>query len=582
MKIRHIEIRHFRGIESLSWAPSPGFNCLVGPGDSGKTTVLDAIELALTPRQQASFDDSDFYQGDCSRPFEITVTIGDLPAAFKSIGQYGEHTRGWDPVKQGIVDEPDEAGMLETVLSTQLTVDANLEPSWRIFTERLAAEGRDDRMFRFEDRKRMAPVRLGGYADRHLSWGRYSVLNRLSQGENGESEILARAIRAARESFATGGVTLFKSLLGDVAILARRVGVPLGNALNAQLDIQEISINAAGISLHDGELPLRVLGSGSSRLVVAALQQLAGKTAPFSLIDEIEHGLEPHRICGLLRFLRSSQTDKSPQAFVTTHSPIVLEELSIDELFISRRDTSTGSMTVFPANTGIPEHSAQAQIRATPSAYLARAVIVCEGKTEVGILRGLDRYWISKGEEPFATRGIAIAHGGQKDIAGKDKAPIVSRYFRSLSYRVALVLDGDRNPHDPNAIPSLEADGVKLLRWSPGKATEDVLFRDLEPVALRKVIEILETGEDSDGIVDQINSFANKRMIVDFEELKTRCADSQIRHCLAKCSKQHKWIKRHLTISERIAFEVLGPHASELNAENAKTIQELREWVDSE
>ncbi|HHE8445362.1 TPA: AAA family ATPase [Citrobacter braakii] len=46
-KIRHIEVENFRVIKKLSWSPSPGLNCLIGPGDSGKSTILDAIDLAL-------------------------------------------------------------------------------------------------------------------------------------------------------------------------------------------------------------------------------------------------------------------------------------------------------------------------------------------------------------------------------------------------------------------------------------------------------------------------------------------------------------------------------------------------------
>ncbi|MFT7684292.1 MAG: putative ATP-dependent endonuclease of OLD family [Moritella dasanensis] len=45
--IRQILIRNFRGIESLNWTPHPGLNCLIGPGDSGKSTILDAIDLCV-------------------------------------------------------------------------------------------------------------------------------------------------------------------------------------------------------------------------------------------------------------------------------------------------------------------------------------------------------------------------------------------------------------------------------------------------------------------------------------------------------------------------------------------------------
>lgn len=50
-RIRKLEIRNFRSIKKLDWAPSEGINCLIGPGDSGKSTVLDAIDLCLGSRR---------------------------------------------------------------------------------------------------------------------------------------------------------------------------------------------------------------------------------------------------------------------------------------------------------------------------------------------------------------------------------------------------------------------------------------------------------------------------------------------------------------------------------------------------
>jgi putative ATP-dependent endonuclease of OLD family len=128
VKIRHIEIMNFRGIRELAWAPSPHVNCLIGPGDAGKTTIIDAIELALAPRHQVTFDDCDFYGAQPEHPIDIMITLGELPLNFTPLSKYGEYTRGWNAQDKTIVDEPDEASGLELVLSTQLTVDRTLEP----------------------------------------------------------------------------------------------------------------------------------------------------------------------------------------------------------------------------------------------------------------------------------------------------------------------------------------------------------------------------------------------------------------------------------------------------------------------
>jgi len=66
-KIRHIEIRNFRGVKYLNWAPKDGINCLIGPGDSGKTSILDAIDGCLSVRRNVDFSDADFFQMDGER-----------------------------------------------------------------------------------------------------------------------------------------------------------------------------------------------------------------------------------------------------------------------------------------------------------------------------------------------------------------------------------------------------------------------------------------------------------------------------------------------------------------------------------
>jgi len=41
--ILRLTIERFRGIETLIWYPEPGVNVILGGGDVGKTTILDAI-----------------------------------------------------------------------------------------------------------------------------------------------------------------------------------------------------------------------------------------------------------------------------------------------------------------------------------------------------------------------------------------------------------------------------------------------------------------------------------------------------------------------------------------------------------
>jgi putative ATP-dependent endonuclease of the OLD family len=45
--IYHLTIERFRCIKTFSWHPAKGVNVILGGGDVGKTTILDAIALLL-------------------------------------------------------------------------------------------------------------------------------------------------------------------------------------------------------------------------------------------------------------------------------------------------------------------------------------------------------------------------------------------------------------------------------------------------------------------------------------------------------------------------------------------------------
>lgn len=107
-----------------------------------------------------------------------------------------------------INDERAEGDLLALTVKASL-VPETLDWRWEIFNERL--EGEPPR-FGLKDAKLIAPNRLGEYADRHLTWGRNSVLGRLGKGPNA-AELLAGSVRQARTSFAAGDRTSFADVI---------------------------------------------------------------------------------------------------------------------------------------------------------------------------------------------------------------------------------------------------------------------------------------------------------------------------------------------------------------------------------
>ncbi|RRH96710.1 hypothetical protein EH240_22325 [Mesorhizobium tamadayense] len=156
--IRAIEIENFRSVKALKWLPREGINCLIGPGDSGKSTLLDAIDYCIGARRSLQLTDSDFTAVDIEKPVRICVTLGVLPDALKSIESYGQYLRGFNAATGEIAPEP-EAG-LETVQTVQLLVESDLEPQWSLVSQRAAAQGLS-RSLNWADRVKLSPTRLG-------------------------------------------------------------------------------------------------------------------------------------------------------------------------------------------------------------------------------------------------------------------------------------------------------------------------------------------------------------------------------------------------------------------------------------
>jgi putative ATP-dependent endonuclease of OLD family len=270
--IRKIEIANFRCLKKFSWLPAPGINCLIGPGDSGKSTILDAIDYCLGARRNLQLVDTDFHCLDVTQPITIAITLGQLDDTLKSIEAYGLYLRGFNKETGDIVEEPEASH--ETILTLQLQVLADLEPQWTLVSARGAAQGQT-RNLNWQDRLRLAPTRLGAFSEHNLSWRRGSILNRLSEERPDASAALVAAARDVRIAFGEQAHAQLSEALGAVSEAAKSLGIPIGT-VKALLDSHSVSVSGGTISLHNEDgVPLKELGLGSARLLIAGLQRKA-------------------------------------------------------------------------------------------------------------------------------------------------------------------------------------------------------------------------------------------------------------------------------------------------------------------
>lgn len=543
MEIKRLKVRHFRGINQLDWNVAGRLVCLVGPGDSTKSTILEAVELALTPRRIVSFDDADFYNADTRNPILIELTVGNVPTDLLSLAKFGYLIRGGNSSSE-IRDEFQEDD--EALLTIRLGVDETLEPTWLVVN---AGHPEGKRISAF-DRAKFGVSRIGDFVDWQFSWGQGSALTRLMEQKEDIRLVLADARRHAKASLNIDELPLLKQSAKNAETIGKKLGVAARSEAGfvPHLDVRSVSIGASILALHDGPIPLRQAGLGTSRLLSMGLQHEAGRTGGITLIDEIEHGLEPHRVRRLLHVLRTGirleetpyadntvETETANQFFLTTHSPVALCELEPADLRIVRSENGVTDIKQ-------PDDILRPLLRTNPDAFLARRVIVCEGKTEIGFCRALDVWW-SDAEHSFAYVGAALANG-----EGNSRGPAAAVSFAGLGYQTAFFGDSDE-PLNPDEATLTRA-GVRTIVWVGGVSIEERVALDLPWdgfVAMARLV--LEEHGDDHVQAKLAPEFGcqPKDVPVDPEEWKALFSeDAVVRSAFAKAAKEKKaaWFKR--------------------------------------
>jgi energy-coupling factor transporter ATP-binding protein EcfA2 len=567
MRIRHLSVSNFRGIREMGWAlPDKAFFCLIGRGDCTKSTILEALRRIFFPQWNLVFDDADFYQCKPENTIRLEAVLGCIPEEFRDLETYGHCLCGWDQANFRRHDDPGEG--LEDALRIRLAVGADLEPTWRV----IKADEDEGVRFKTNDRAKAAVSLIGAASDRHLTWSRGSLLNQLTETENISSSLAeaARAAKAAMEAHRGESLTKFDQVAKTVETTARTLGVNVASSYKAQLDSDAINVRVAGLAIHDGDMPLRQLGLGSKRMLTTGLQKNSLRVPHITLFDEVEIGLEPHRIARLLHHLKE---DNKGQYLLTTHSPVVLRELTVDDLYIVH--SSAGKTEIVAANKPAIADSIQGKIRLGAEAFLAPKIIVCEGATEAGFLRGLDNYWVSKGKNSFAYQGVALF-----DANGASKIMEIAPGLKDLGYNVSVLADSD----SPDQFSDVHADelrakGVTVTVWGGGVSIERRVFADLPWQAVMASFDVACLMHlDREKILDQIQSQYGQAL----DRNSATWTDVPIlRDALGKAAGVSEWYKRQSWAQQWVG--AIAHHLDDITIQDtdlSRKICSIREWID--
>ncbi|MCK4885791.1 MAG: ATP-binding protein, partial [Planctomycetes bacterium] len=399
---------------------------------------------------------SDFYNSDVTQAIEIRITFRPPPQEFWVDTKFGLCLRGWDKTKKEVVDDPSEDDRLEKVLTIQLKIDESLVPEWSIYTDRNPA----GEHISFKDRQKLGITRIGENIHSELSWTRGSALSRLTTDKaEAEKNILA-ANRDLKKHVDRDGFENLKPSLDIIKIGYEELGLNI-KELKASIDPETFKSRIGTLSLHQGKVPARRLGLGSRRLLAIAAQLKCVSDGSIMLIDEVETALEPYKIKHLLRILRSKvEEEYSGQFIFTSHHQAVIEELGCGPLFSVIKNNNI-------AVTQIPD-AIQGTVRSMPTALLSPKVVVCEGATEVGLLRALEQKLLKEDIK----KTLAYNHIVVVDAKGGDNVKPSVENLKLIDKKVCVFMDSDKDN-----LPS--EDDCKLIAWADEIKTEKRLENDI-------------------------------------------------------------------------------------------------------
>lgn len=494
MKIRYISIENFRGIKSLKTYLKGDFICLIGHGDNCKSTICVAIEYALSPRWNINLDDSDFFNQDISNPITIAVTLADwnresdICKKFFSESKFGQFICGLN--ETGPIDEPID-GSLEAI-TVKLIIDKTLEPKWFV------VKGDQQKPLSSSDRDIFGIGRIDSYLDSNFTWGRNAPLAKLSsENADGLDSTLTNIARLARKTQLDSEE--FNSVALRVKTESEQFGVKLTD-VTPKIDVRKLSLGTGALSLHENDIPLRNLGFGSKKLISFAIQKIASEDNNITLIDELELGLEPHRIRGLIKKLKSSRS----QVITTTHSPVVLRELSVNkhELYVCRRD-NLGNVTLISL-ASVPD--IQGPVRSNAEAFLGRKIVVCEGVTEIGCLRALDEINNTASQTPVWT--LNTSYFNASGISNIKRNAVA---LKNAGYIVSVLCDNDE-PTQFTASDKTELIemGIKITEWESGNSIEQQLFNELPWSDVVEIFNVIANVNDSKNLQELIQSTCSR------------------------------------------------------------------------
>ena len=490
MRLARVRIRNFRcfaGTEQrwgLDWLPSRDLNLLIGPNGCGKTSLLDAIDLALNwegRTNRALTTEYDFRCCDTTKMIEIEVTLTDIGPAltkFDSLIQFVDK-RTVTPIDD--TDEtPDEVKHERAVIirfeAQRDEEDGEIRWQW-VWPKFQATEFEEERRlsrsqheaigyFRIQPSISAGAFTLGEYSalGRHLRKLSYRlgrlpdklkpiqvppecVLGDLRCADCDQRVLCENSIEDTSEQIKkqslgemlAGIVSKARRTLGDAAWSEMQSGLgPRFGGLRSSLAAITLGLRPSEVR-SDGFIPFERLSAGEKYALSFALAttRFPGTDKPIVIMEEPETALYPAAVSQILAHLHAAN---SPQVIATSHSESVVRRFALEHIFVMDRRRKPVRLDESIAGGGDRMSIESLIMPGRTSALFSENVIIGEGLEDAIVSRDLDRL---AGKVLGEGKGFAAGNWCFFEAGGAPHAKEKADMFKKLGKRVVVLFDGD-------------------------------------------------------------------------------------------------------------------------------------------
>lgn len=548
MRVARLIVKNFRGIREAS-VLLPPHGVLIGDNNTGKTTILEALDLALGPdrlNRQPPVDEHDFFQGkyladsadvaeavegqmgtgtesvpqadspeetadgsesanaDAAPSIEIEVTVVDLSDEQKAT--FRDYVEFWDADGKAFFEEPNPVGVdaeniteaLRVTFIGSYDIDEDDFEGKTYFTRSLI-EGDSPDLFSRKHKQicgflYLRSLRTGRRA---LSLERGSLLDIILRLKEVRPQMWEDTLgKLAGFSVASDPELGISGVLESINAALKKY-VPREWGVEPHLKVSNLTrehlrnVITAFIATGEGDhsAPFYRQGTGTvNMLVLAMLSQIAeDRQNVIFAMEEPETAIPPYAQKRIVHEVRKLAS----QALFTSHSPYVLEEFAIDETVVLARDADgvLGRHAItLPDSVKLKRYRQEFRTRFCEG-LLARRILVAEGATETAAFPAACRRLSELNPDSYASleaMGVCTIDAGTET-----NIPGVAKLYRELGKRVFAICDRQDAPNKA----LIEAQ-VNMVLMHNAKGFEDLVINNTTEDALKRFAKLVDWPPD--------------------------------------------------------------------------------------